>query len=63
MTRVEALSKSAWTRAAGRPVSIPWTCFYLLPAPTIWAVVQMISLSGARERVVRRGEGQKARSR
>lgn len=38
-------------------LSAPWTCFCLLPKPTIWGMVQMVSLQGAGGRVVREGEG------
>ena len=38
-------------------LSTPWICFCLLPKPTIWGVVQMVSLQGAGGRLVREGEG------
>ena len=37
-------------------LSALWTCFCLLPKPTIWGTVQMVSLQGAGGRVVREGE-------
>lgn len=37
-------------------LSAPWTCFCLLPKPTIWGTVQMVSLQGAGGRVVREGQ-------